>query len=77
MEKLQASATNAKVGLEVVTFTVSSTNSVYINQRQTLEALVACFPVYGRAIVLPEAGRFWEALNVEVRAVTPFVPEVG
>lgn len=36
-------------------------------QRQTLGALVACFPVYGRAVLLPEAQRFWEALSVEVR----------
>ena len=39
---------------------------VRIPQRQTLEALSACFPIYGASTSGDWAGRFSEALSIEV-----------
>lgn len=44
-------------------------------QRQTLQALVACFPIYGAATCGEWAGRFSEALITEVRMRRVFKPQ--
>ncbi|SCZ87643.1 BZ3500_MvSof-1268-A1-R1_Chr2-2g05109 [Microbotryum saponariae] len=38
----------------------------HLHQRQTLQALITCFPIYGAAVCGEWAGRFSEALSIEV-----------
>lgn len=35
-------------------------------KKQTLQAFVAAFPVYGKAVVTPDAVTIWEAISMEV-----------
>lgn len=35
-------------------------------KRQTLQAVIEAFPVYGKAVVETHANTFWEAFSVEV-----------
>jgi hypothetical protein len=67
LEKLQASSASAKVIDPPLLAQLSRLLIIiYIQQRQTLEALDACFPVYGAATVREFAKQFWEVLKIEV-----------
>lgn len=73
LDKLQASTKSAKVRQsDPQRLSAPLTVLCYQRQTQSLEAIVTCFPVYGKAAVDEYAKVFWEALNLEVRQ-TPLI----
>jgi hypothetical protein len=67
LDKMQAASEKAKVSTVLpVSKSFQLTRVRLFQQRQTLQALTACFPIYGAAACGEWAGRFSEALSIEV-----------